>query len=111
MKYWLVAILICTGLHVNTQAQQPQRQNSHIPLIVWQIAWSKVSFQSQALAYVKGITMWPYSKIKDVEPEIKQAKCPICTGPTTAEHYPDGTTFTRTCPACQTPENKTSKKE
>ena len=49
--------------------------------------------------------MWPYSKIKDTEPEIKQAECPNCKGPTTAEHHPDGTTFTNTCPNCRTIEH------
>jgi len=45
--------------------------------------------------------MWPYSKIKDTEPEIVEAECPICTGPTTAEHYEDGTIITNTCSKCR----------
>ena len=45
--------------------------------------------------------MWPYSVIKDTKSEMVGAECPVCTGPTTAEHYADGTIFTKTCLKCR----------
>jgi len=46
--------------------------------------------------------MWPYSKIKDTDPEIREAECPVCAGPSTAEHYKDAIIITNTCAKCCT---------
>ena len=44
--------------------------------------------------------MWPYSKIKHTQPELKQAECPKCGAPATGWYQDGELIITRICLNC-----------